>query len=88
MRIKESKVKRRLSDLARRRQSGLSTPAAISPSSPAIHSQNLLGSMDFFAPHAFIISDSSDPGSIPVPEPSIPINTESYGVGTGGCVVV
>jgi hypothetical protein len=44
--------------------------------------------MDFFASHDFLISDSSDPGSILVPEPSIPINTESFGVGAGGCVVV
>jgi hypothetical protein len=44
--------------------------------------------MDFFASHAFIISDSSDPGSVLVPELSIPINTESYGLGSGGCVVM
>jgi hypothetical protein len=44
--------------------------------------------MDFFASHAFIIADSSDPGSVLVPEPSIPINTESFSGGTGGCVVV
>jgi len=44
--------------------------------------------MDLFASHAFIVSDSSDPGSVLVPEPSIPINTESFGVGNGGCVVV
>lgn len=43
--------------------------------------------MDFFASHAFTISDSSDPGFILVPEPSIPIDTESFG-GSGDCVVV
>jgi hypothetical protein len=44
--------------------------------------------MDLFASHAFTISDSSDPGSVLVPEPSIPINTENFGIGSGGCVVV
>jgi hypothetical protein len=44
--------------------------------------------MDFFASHTFIFSDSSDPGSVLVPDPSIPINTESFGVGSGGCVIV
>ena len=43
--------------------------------------------MDFFASHAFIIPDSSDPESFLVPELSMPIDTESFGVNSGGCVV-
>ena len=41
--------------------------------------------MDFLASHTCIISDCREPGSVLVPEPSIPINTESFGVSSGGC---